>query len=214
MPKWMKYVIAVLVPLTFLPLAFVARARVSRSEAPRVQIVQDMGHQAKLKTQRVSNVFADGRTMRPEMPGTVAQGQLHESDHLYRGQINGQWATTFPMEVTDQVMQRGQRQFNIYCSVCHGLGGAGNGPVHQRAVERQEPKWLQPTDLTSDAVRERPVGHIFNSITNGIRTMPSYASQVSPEDRWAIIAYVRALQLSRRATMDDVPADKRDALKQ
>ena len=145
----------------------------------------------------------------------MARGQLREDDHLYRGQVNGQWATAFPMEVTEQVMQRGQRQFNIYCSVCHGLGGRRErAGTPSEAVERQEPKWLQPTDLTSDAVRDRPVGHIFNSITNGIRTMPSYASQISPEDRWAIIAYVRALQLSRRTTMDDVPADKRDALKQ
>lgn len=213
MPRWMKHVIAVLVPLTFLPLALVARARVSKSESPRVHLVQDMGRQAKLKTQQVSNIFADGRTMRPETPGTVAQGQLRENDHFERGQINGRWATALPMSVTDPLMQRGQGQFNIFCSACHGLGGAGNGPVHQRAVERQEPKWLQPTDLTSDAVRERPVGHVFNSITHGIRTMPSYGSQTGPEERWAIIAYIQALQLSRRATMEDVPADKRGALK-
>lgn len=212
-PRWIIYTIVIVMALSLLPLAMVAKARVSKMSQPRIHLIEDMGRQPKYKAQALDPVFADRRAMRPEIPGTVARGKLREDDHFERGRVGEDWAQTFPMKVTKELLDRGEKRFNIYCAPCHGLGGEGDGPVHQRAVRLQEPKWIQPLSLTSDQVRERPVGHIFNTITHGIRTMASYGEQIPPEDRWAIVSYVRALQLSRRATMDDVPLDQREALK-
>jgi mono/diheme cytochrome c family protein len=146
------------------------------------------------------------------IPGTVARGQLDNDDHYYRGFT---WVTdaktgkrvakfydTFPKQVKidPALLARGQQRFIIYCAPCHGWDGSGHGPVNERAVQvaQQDPgtKWIPAADLHSDAIRARPVGHIFNTITHGIRSMPPYAAQVPVADRWAIVAYVRALQLS------------------
>lgn len=212
-PRWIVYVALVAVVVSWLPLALIARARAVRSGETRVHIFQDMDVQPKLRPQALAPIFADHRGMRPVVPGTVARGDLREDDHLYQGKVNGEWATTFPMPVTEAVVRRGQERFNIFCSTCHGLGGAGNGPTHQRAVKLQEPAWVPPTSLLSDTVVQRQHGHLFNTITNGIRNMAAYGTQIPVEDRWAIVAYIRALQLSRNADLSDVPADQRDALR-
>ena len=117
------------------------------------------------------------------------------------------WVTQFPLPVTSELMERGRQRYNIYCAVCHGLAGDGDGLVARRAMELQQSTWVPPTSLHSPPVREQPVGKLFNTVTNGIRKMPGYASQITTEDRWAIVLYVRALQRSRHATVGDVPED-------
>jgi mono/diheme cytochrome c family protein len=111
------------------------------------------------------------------------------------------------------MLLRGQERFNIYCSPCHGLTGAGDGLVSRRADALQEGTWVPPLTFHGDQVRGRPVGHLFNTITHGIRNMPAYGAQIPAEDRWAIVAYVRALQRSQNATVADVPPDLRAGLR-
>jgi mono/diheme cytochrome c family protein len=117
------------------------------------------------------------------------------------------------VKLSPELLKRGQERFNIYCAVCHGLDGYGNGAVNARAVEKQEPKWVPAANLHSDTVRSRPDGHLFNTVTNGIRNMAGYGSQISTEDRWAIVAYLRALQLSQHAPATALPKEKLDSMK-
>lgn len=126
------------------------------------------------------------------------------------------WIEEFPSElvIDDDLMARGRARYNIYCAVCHGLGGDGNGLVAQRALELQQATWVPPTSLHSEAVIKQPVGQIFNTIANGVRKMPAYGDQIPPRDRWAIVLYVRALQKSRMASLDDVPENLRGDLKE
>lgn len=126
------------------------------------------------------------------------------------------WLKQNPLEISEQVLAEGQRTFNIYCAVCHGIGGRGDGLVNRRAQRVQAQTWVQPTSLHEDYLNQSqyPDGKLFSVITNGIRKMPGYASQISPEDRWAVVAYVRALQLSRNASESDIPADQRAAVAQ
>jgi mono/diheme cytochrome c family protein len=195
---------------SWVPLVLFARARVSRSELPRVQLAQDMGAQPKYREQQTSELFVDGRADRPHVVGTVAYGKLEEDDHFYRGyamQPGGgeggkplaKFFDDFPQQVKvdEALLKRGRERFNIYCSACHGEDGSGRGPVAVRAEEIQMP--INAANFHTDVVRGRPNGHLFNTITNGIRTMPGYSAQIAVEDRWAIVAYVRALQLSQNA---------------
>jgi mono/diheme cytochrome c family protein len=205
--------ILILASLALLPLALVARARGSKSTSPPVHLVQDMDNQPKFKAQAANPLFADGRAMRPPVAGTVARGEVEADERFYRGRVDGQWVTTFPMAVTLETMQRGQQRFSIYCSVCHGLDGEGNGIVNLRAQKLEEGTWVPPTSLSSQVVRDRAVGHLFNTITYGIRTMPAYGEQIPAADRWAIVAYLRALQRSQNAPVDDVPEDIRPSLR-
>ena len=207
MPRWLAYAGILLVALALVPLALIARARARTSELPRVQPIRDMARQPKLKTQSANPLFADGRAMRPEVPGTVAWGQLHEDSAFWTGRSADGWVTAFPVPVTERLMRRGQERYDIYCSPCHGLAGYGDGPVAKRADALQEGTWTPPSSYHTDLVRSRPVGHIFNTITNGIRNMPAYAAQIPAADRWAIVAYVRALQRSQDARVGDVPAE-------
>lgn len=216
-PKWVIRTIVILGSLALIPPALVARARASRTDEPRIHPVLDMDNQPRFKAQQANPIFADGRAMRPPVPGTVARGELHDDDHYYRGLVNGTWATTFPMPVTEALIRRGQERFNIYCFPCHGLDGSGRGPVAVRAETLQEADpagtaWTPPLSFHEPTVRQREVGHLFNTITNGIRNMPPYGPHIPPHDRWAIVAYIRALQRSHAATIDDVPPDVRPRL--
>ena len=213
LPRWIMYTLAIAVVLSWMPLALIARARAVRSDEPKIHLVQDMAKQPRCNPQAPSPIFADGRAMRPNVPGTVARGQLRADDHLYRGRVDGDWAQYNALAITEALVRHGQQRFGIYCATCHGLAGAGDGPTHQRAVKLGEPKWVPPTSLTSQQVREREDGHIFNTITNGIRNMPAYGPQIPTEDRWAIVAYVRTLQLSRDVSIDEVPPSERDRLR-
>jgi len=110
-------------------------------------------------------------------------------------------------------MRRGRERYDIYCAPCHGLDGAGEGIVSVRALDLQEGTWTPPTSYHTKLIRERPAGHLFNTITNGIRNMPAYGDLIEEEDRWAIVAYMRALQLSRNAGIEDVPEERRGTLR-
>jgi mono/diheme cytochrome c family protein len=129
------------------------------------------------------------------------------------GKIGEDWVAAVPIEVDREVLQRGRERYDIYCSPCHGLVGSGDGMVAKRADELQEGTWTPPTSFHSELLRGRPDGHLFNTISNGIRNMPAYGSQISVEDRWAIVAYVRALQRSQNATVEDVPPEIRAQLR-
>jgi mono/diheme cytochrome c family protein len=166
---------------------------------------QDMHDQPKYVPLRQSAFFGDERSARPLVQGTVARGHLRDDSLLYTGKINGADATVFPFTVDANVMARGQERFNIYCSPCHGRTGQGDGMIVRRGFRR-------PPTFHQDRLRNAPVGQIFDVITNGFGAMPDYAGQVQPADRWAIIAYVRALQLSEHATSADVPPADRSRL--
>lgn len=163
---------------------------------------QDMANQPKHKPLSASTFFEDRRSARPPVPGTVARGQLREDEHLYTGKVNGQLATTFPFPVTQAVMARGHERFRIYCTPCHGALGDGRGIIVSRGL-KQPPSWH------IDRLREIPAGHFFDVMTNGLGAMQDYSAQITPEDRWAIVAYIRALQLSQNAAITDVPAAER-----
>ncbi len=208
--------LAVLTTLAILPFALAYKARVSKSDQPRIHLVPNMDNQPHIKAQQESPIFADLRGMRGDVPGTVAQGNLQEDDHLYRGKLEGgAWARTFPKEIapSEQNMKRGEREFGIFCAPCHGLSGHGDGMIHERAAALGQGTWVQPTNLHQDYLRQQPVGELYNSITHGVRNMPGYGHQVSVEDRWNIILYMRALQRSTAAAPTDVPESERGALK-
>ena len=151
--------------------------------------------------------------MRPPVPGTVAVDAAIGDAHLLGGEVEGKPADTFPMLVSSGMMERGRRRYEIFCATCHGLAGDGDGITSQLAFEREEPKWVRPLSLHNPSVRQQPVGQLYKTITEGIRTMPSYRGQIPVEDRWAVILYVRALQRSRNATLEDVPEELRKQLK-
>ncbi len=212
-PRWLVYALVLLVLLALVPFALIARARVSTSTLPRLHLVFDMAQQPKFTTQSGNPLFADGRAMRPPVPGTVPWSQPAVEGPYWTGRDANGWITTFPTPVTEGLVRRGQERFDIFCSPCHGLSGYGDGPVAKRADALQEGTWVPPSSYHTDVVRQRPVGFIFNTITNGIRNMPSYGSQIPAADRWAIVAYVRALELSQDAKVDDVPPELRSQLR-
>lgn len=209
MPRWVLIVLAALVTASLLPLACIARARVTHSPMPRVHPVRHMSQQPSYRPQERNLVFADGRADRPPVEGTVARGQLQADDHFDRGLVNGAWATTLPMPVTAPLLHRGKQRFEIYCAPCHGLAGYGDGPVARRADKLMEGTWVPPSSLHDATVLAREDGHIYNTIKNGIRNMPPYGPQIPTEDRWAIVAYVRALQRSQHSSVADVPEEVR-----
>jgi mono/diheme cytochrome c family protein len=214
-PWGLKWGLAAVAVSALVPPLFVAQYRYSTKSLPRIHPIQDLDFQEKYKPQATSPLFADGRAMRKPVAGTIADGQLEADSHLYRGLIDGKPAATFPMPVSKAMMLRGQERFAIYCATCHGLLGEGGntGITSIRAIKREDPGWVLPLSLHKTDVREQPAGQYFETITNGVRTMPSYAAQISAEDRWAIILYVRALQKSQNASLEDVPEDLRQQLR-
>lgn len=217
MPRWVSYSAVVLVVLSWIPLSLIMRARHVKKSQPRVHIIQDMDNQPKVRAQARNPMFADRRGMRGPVAGTVARGELREDDAFFRGIRDSEdwssWIEEIPVPVTLQTMRRGRERYDIFCSPCHGLSGTGEGMVSTRADALQEGTWTPPASFHTDLVRGRAAGHLFNTITNGVRNMPAYASQVPVEDRWAIVAYVRALQRSQAAGVDDVPVDLRASLR-
>jgi mono/diheme cytochrome c family protein len=164
-----------------------------------------MHDQPKYKPYRASALFPDGRSDRPLVPGTIARGHLREDDALYAGKSGDALAETIPLAVTKDLLQRGRVGFDAYCAPCHGRVGDGDGMIVQRGYRR-------PPSYHIDRLRTAPVGYYYDVITKGFGVMPDYAGQVSVNDRWAITAYIRALQLSQNAVIADVPADKRQEL--
>ncbi len=172
-----------------------------------VACTQRMDEQPRYDPLESSAFFPDGMSARPFPSDTVARGLLMDDPALFTGKVNGQDVTEFPFPVTREVLERGQQRFGIFCAPCHGDDGSGNGMVVQRGFPH-------PPSYHTDALRQAPVGHFFDVATNGLGPMPPYAQQVSVRDRWAIVAYIRALQLSQHATLDDVPPDARARLEQ
>jgi mono/diheme cytochrome c family protein len=169
---------------------------------------QDMHDQPKYIPLRPSNFFGDGRSARPLIEGTVARGHLGDDNAFLTGRgPDGKFVNEFPFPVTKDVMQRGQNRFNIYCAPCHDRLGNGDGKIVRRG-------YRHPPSYHIDRLREVPNGYIFDVISSGFGAMPDYAAQIHPADRWAIVAYVRALQLAQNGKIDDVPADKRTELNQ
>ena len=166
---------------------------------------QDMQVQPRYNPYDASNFYGDSRSARPPVPGTIARGQLHLDELLYTGKVDGKDAEVFPFAITRADLNRGREQYNIYCSPCHDVTGSGRGMIVLRGFP-------PPPSFHLDRLRQAPPGHFFDVMTNGLGVMYSYSARVSPEDRWRIAAYIRALQLSKQATFDDVPAAQQKAL--
>jgi mono/diheme cytochrome c family protein len=164
------------------------------SRTPPIQVFPDMKDQPKYLPQGESRFFRDGRELRPPVPGTVARGEADADE-----------AASNPLPMTMATLERGRERFNIYCAPCHDRTGSGRGIVATRS------SWLA-ADLTADRIRQMPDRQIFDTITNGVRSMPPYRFQVGGRDRWAIVAYVRALERAANGTLNDVPADLRSDL--
>lgn len=228
-PVWLLLVGTAGIVVTWLPISCALEARTNKSKPEaRIHFVQDMDNQTKFKAQDQNKLFMDDRAQRPRVPGTVARGELN-LDHAYfdgytESNENGKLARTFingypaqvqaklndPLEAA-KLLSLGEAKFNITCSMCHGRDGQGNGPIHQRAVEvgAAATGWVQPSNMTDAVRRGRSDGHIYNTINNGIRNMGGYGTQLKPEERWAIVAYVRTLQLAHGVDPKLVPQDQR-----
>lgn len=288
---WLGALLLVLTGL--IPLMIVLNIRESFSDKPRFHVFLDMDFQPKKKAQQQTTVFADGRTMRPQVVGTVGRGQLEEQDAFYLGydpntlaatswltpaklvsvqdgtaqppaevpateqsakqeeakpaETSAQapvsepavpaadpaqapapvvppapaaeapekpWITELPIEANEENMKLGELKFQIYCATCHGYAGYGDGLVHKRADALAQGTWLPPTSMHIDRVKAQPVGKIFNTISKGQGKMAGYANAITPKERWAIVLYVKALQRSRDAKLDDIPVEKRSSLEE
>lgn len=207
MLRWAIPIAILLATIAALPLAFIAKARVSTSKKPRLHGWVDMDIQPMHNKQGESELFRDKRLMRPPVPGTVARGEDFLDTHMWQGRVPGAqgkltWADTFPAGVTVDAdfLRRGRERYEIYCSMCHGYAGQGDGAVHQRVTLRKLTgeagfdAWAAPASYHTDAVRQQPLGELFNTISNGKNNMAGYRAQIPAHDRWAIVAYVKALQ--------------------
>jgi hypothetical protein len=182
-------------------------ARERPSSKPPIHLIPDMDHQPKFKAQSESRFFADGAAMRPPVPGTVARGELRENDAYYRGQNpDGSYLRSLPVPVTRALLERGRERYDIFCSPCHSRVGDGRGIMIQRG-------YVPPPTFHSERLRDIEDGYMYSVITDGVRNMPGYRYQVPVEDRWAVVAYLRALQRSQNATLDDVPKELREDLR-
>ncbi len=167
----------------------------------------DMHVQPKYLPYEPTDFFGDGRSERPVIPGTVARGHLHDDELFYTGEENGVTADKFPFPITQADIERGRQRFNIYCTPCHDYTGNGQGMIVQRGFP-------PPPSFHIQSLRDAPAGHFFQVITNGYGVMYSYAARVEPADRWRIVAYIRALQMSEHAAVTDVPDADRSKLSQ
>jgi len=160
----------------------------------------DMHVQPKQNPLSRSDFFADQRSERPPVEGTVARGQLHDDTYFYTGRAGSGPGDYMPFPVTKEVLERGRERYNIYCAPCHSRVGDGNGFIPARGFPRK------PPSFHIERLQKAPLGYFYDVITNGFGIMPDYASQIPPQDRWKIVAYIRALQLSQNATRADVPS--------
>ena len=165
---------------------------------------QDMHDQPKYQPLEESHFFKDGRASRPRVPGTVARGRRDDDALVVSGKVDGKLSDVFPEPVTQATLERGHQRFDVYCSPCHDRSGSGRGMIVMRGYK-------QPTSFHDERLRTSAPGYFFDVVTNGFGVMPSYAAQVPVADRWAIAAYIRALQLSQHATVADIPEEGRTA---
>lgn len=166
---------------------------------------RNMYDQAKYEPLERSTLFEDGSAARPLIEGTVPRGRNYANPSYYTGLGSAGFVAELPMPLTEELLTRGQERYNIYCSPCHNYSGNGGGMIVQKG-------FVQPSSFHEQRLRDVPVGYFVNAMANGFGRMYSYASRIPPEDRWAIAAYVRALQLSQNATLDDMPANLRSSL--
>ena len=164
-----------------------------------------MHDQPKYKPLAESDFFGDGRAARPLLPGTVARGQLREDELLYTGKVGGAFAERLPVPIDMSLLQRGRERYGIFCAPCHGTSGEGDGMIVRRGYRK-------PSTFHVDRLRNERAGYFFDVMTSGFGAMPDYAAQVSVQDRWAIVGYIRALQLSQHATLAEVPPARRAEL--
>jgi mono/diheme cytochrome c family protein len=227
MPKWITAMIVAMTAFALIPFAIAAKARNSHSSEPHIHIFPDMDFQPKFKSDTAMDMFSDGRANRGEVPHSVPRGWLVEDDVFYRGKEGDKFTVGFPKQYGDgrpfaidnALLARGQDRFNIYCTPCHGYDGKGMGAVRAR-VKAEDQDWSAVRNLVevpdcSDGpdkpckggvVVQMTNGQLFNTITNGKDTMMGYAAQIPAADRWAIVAYVRALQRAQNASLDDTRA--------
>jgi mono/diheme cytochrome c family protein len=182
-----------ILPMLLLVVVFAAGCRQDMHDSPRYEAFES------------SATFADNRASRTPPAGSVARGWLRDDEALYTGKVAGQPVEEFPVAIAAADLARGRERFNIYCTPCHGRLGDGNGMVVQRGLR-------QAASFHQDRLRQERPGYFFDVITNGFGAMPDHAAQIPVRDRWLIVAYVRALQLSQHASVDDVPADRRGEL--
>ncbi len=166
---------------------------------------QEMHDQARYKELAASTFFADGRSARPPVPGTVARGQFRGDDHLHTGREGKDLSARFPFPIDMQVLERGRERYDIFCSPCHDRTGGGLGIIVRRGYRR-------PMSFMSEDVRRKPAGHYFDVITRGFGAMPDHAAQIPVRDRWAIAAYIRVLQRAQDARREDVPPEEMQRL--
>ena len=246
-PIWLGSLLLVLAGL--IPAAIVLNMRASFSDLPRWHVFFDMDFQPKKKPQQTTTIFKDGRSMRPQVPGTVSRGQLSQEDPFYLGYdplkvsalgldkqifvsatdnapdsliqppagdggtaLNLPWVDKLPIDASDENIKLGKTKYETYCSACHGYAGYGDGLVAKRATSLAQDTWTSPTSLHADRVQKQLVGQIFHTISKGQGKMASYASSITPEERWAVVLYVKALQRSRNAKIEDVPVEQRSSL--
>ena len=169
-------------------------------EKPPIHPNLNMDFQTHFGAQQEAPFWEDRRSMRPRPEGVVARGHLRNDSHLYEGRVDGGYASTLPMELTEDLLDRGQERYEIFCAPCHGAAGHGDAAIPSRS------NWIVPT-LHAERSRSMPVGQLYDIVANGVNTMPGYAEQIRVHDRWAIAAYVRALQVSQGLTLDEIPAD-------
>lgn len=255
-PKFIFMIWIMVIGFSVFPLLIALKMRLTRSSLPRFHVFFDMDFSPAKDAQTNTTLFADARSMRPDVDGTVYRGQVAmdimtgvdmeslamsdpsraarlvamfdddespsneqsseqgNSPDSETGQDATPWLTEIPIPVTEEMVHRGQQQFNIYCAVCHGNNGDGNGLVNRRAQKILATNWIPPSSLHDSTLYEDayPEGKLFSTISNGIRKMPGYGSQIKVEDRWAVVAYVRALQQSRQATEEVIPKDRRSEI--
>lgn len=199
-----RYLNIIFIIISIVIVAGCYQGRPSKDEP--IHLNPNMDNQPKYRPQAESNFFEDSSTMRTPVEGTIARGELREDSRYYFGkEENGEFIKKLPVEINMSLLLRGQERFNIYCSPCHSRIGDGRGIVVERGM-------VPPTSYHIDRLREVPDGQIFDVITNGIRNMPAYKYQIPVEDRWAIVAYFRALQRSQNATIIDIPEDMKDKI--
>ena len=168
---------------------------------------QDMHDQPKYRPLRESGFFANASSARPLVEGTIARGTLQDDAAFFTGKAGAEAINALPFALTAEVLDRGEQRYNIYCTPCHGLSGEGDGMIVRRG-------YRQPPSYHIERLRTAPLGHFYDTITNGFGAMPDYRAQIAPRDRWAIAAYVRALQLSQHAPAADLSQEERQKLSQ
>ena len=192
--------------LLILSLLILTNCRGQLSEKPPIHLNPNMDNQQKYLPYGESKFFKDRRVLRPVPKGTISQNSLSKNPSYYTGKSNGKFLTKNPHPITVEFVKRGQDRYNIYCSVCHGYDGQGQGIVVKKGL-------VPPPSYTSARLLKYSDGEFFYDITNGERNMPSYKLQLSVQDRWAVVAYIRALQKSQKATLSDIPPEQRDNLR-